>query len=315
MTLNSTSAVTPFRYTMNNDTFQKSPLAPLVLFISSIGWGLTWLPLKALGEMGIGGMPLIFIAFMSGTLLLAPWFYRQYPLWKKSIGLILMIALAGGIANAAFQTAIYYGEVKRVIILFYMLPVWSVIGGRIFLQEKIDAIRIMTIALCIAGAFTLLDIWHTSWQSLTWIDALALTSGMALAATNILFRYTQDIPASSKVFSMFAGGSVLIGLGLVMFPTTTTLPEINVLAMAVIYGAFWLTLITFGTQWGVTRMEAGRSAVIIATELVVAVVSSALILGVALLSYEIIGGVMVFCAALLESTRKQAPDKIIPLNY
>ena len=64
-----------------------------------------------------------------------------------------------------------------------------------------------------------------------------------------------------------------------------------------------MTLITTGTQWGVTQLEAGRSAVIIVVELVVAVASSALILTGELTVFELCGGLMVLGAALLEGAR------------
>jgi len=280
-------------------------LAVLVLLVSSIGWGLTWLPLKGLNEMGLDGLQLILIAFASGSLLLLPMLIKQYVSWKNSIVLMLMIAFTGGVANASFQTAMYHGDVIRVMILFYMLPVWSVIGGRIFLKEKIDLIRIIAITLCLSGAYVILDIWNTSWKGVTWIDVLALTSGLGLASTNILFRFTQNIPLLSKVNVMFLGCTFLIGVSIIFStaPLTEMVPDESAIPLAILYGAVWLTLITIGTQWAVTRMEAGRSSIIIVMELVAAVVSVALITHADLKTYEIIGGILVISAAILEGSR------------
>ena len=175
--------------------------------------------------------------------------------------------------------------------------------GRIFLKERVDLLRFIAVILCLSGAFIILDVWYTSWQGITWIDILAICSGMGLAATNILFRFTQDSPVMSKVGFMFIGCTSLIGVSLLAFPTEATLPTKDVIALSVAYGAIWLTVITFGTQWAVTQMEAGRSAVIIVVELVVAVVSSAIIIGSGLKLYEIIGGLMVLTAAVLEGYR------------
>lgn len=221
------------------------------------------------------------------------------------MGLMLMIAIAGGIANVCFQVAIYHGDIVRVMILFYMLPVWSVLGGLIFLNEKIDSIRATAVALCLSGAFVILDVWHTSWQGVTWIDALALGAGLGLAATNILFRFAQEIPVMSKVSATFIGCTVMIGVSLVMFSNAEILPGSGAILWAMAYGALWLTLITVGTQWAVTQMEAGRSATIIVMELVVAVVSSTLIVGSGLALHEIIGCMMVLIAALLEGFRNE----------
>jgi len=285
----------------------KSKLAVIVLAISSMGWGLTWLPIKYLNEMGLDSLHLTLIAFASGALLFSPWLFKQYGYWKSSIGVMLMVALAGGIANAAFQTAIAHGEVIRVMILFYMLPVWSVLGGRIFLKEKIDRMRMIAVVLSLAGAAIILDVKNTSWHGISYIDVLAILSGMGLAATNILFRFTQNIPVLSKVAVMFMGCTVLIGISLSLTSETKNLPESQMaISLAVLYGAVWLATITTGTQWAVTQMEAGRSAIIIVMELVVAVVSSAIILSADLGANEIIGGFMVLGAALIEGSRDES---------
>lgn len=277
--------------------------AVIVLFASSIGWGLTWLPIKALNDMGLDSLYLIFIAFLSGAIVLSPWLYHQYKYWKSEIKFMLLIALAGGFANAAFQTAIFHGDVIRVMILFYMLPVWSVIGGWLFLKEKVDLLRMLTIVLCLSGAFMILDVLNASWQGVSWIDILAIGSGMGLAATIILFRFTQQIPVMSKVSSMFIGCTILIGVSILALQTSPELPDNGAITLTIIYGALWLTLITIGTQWAVTQMEAGRSAIIIVMELVAAIVSAAIITNAELKLAEVIGGLMVLSAAVLEGSR------------
>lgn len=284
-----------------------SHIAVIVLFTSSIGWGLTWLPLKALNEMGLDSMHVIFIAFLSGALVLAPWLYKQHRQWRHNIKFMVLIAIAGGFANVTFQTALYHGDVVRVMILFYMLPVWSVLGGKLFLKEKIDVLRMIAVAVCLSGAVLILDVGQTSWQGISWIDLLAIASGMGLAATNILFRYTQDIPVMSKVSSTFIGCAVLIGTVLMISPTAAPLPQNGAIPLAMAYGALWLTLITTGTQWGVTQMEAGRSSIIIVMELVAAVVSAALLTQANLSMNEIIGGLMVLSAAIMEGSRSEEP--------
>jgi len=288
-----------------------SQLAVIILTISSVGWGITWLPIKLIHEMGLDSMHLILIAFSSAAVVALPWLIKQYGLWKSSMGFMLMILLAGGFANAAFQTAITHGDVIRVMILFYMLPVWSIIGGRIFLKEKIDAIRMIAVTLCLSGAAIILDVWNTSWQGISYIDLLAIGSGLGLAITNILFRFTQSIPLMSKVAVSFIGCTVLIGSFMALSGNGASLPQpTTAIPLAMLYGAVWIVLITMGTQWAVTHMEAGRSSIILVMELVVAVVSAAIIANAQLGINEMIGGAMVIAAALLEGTRND--DEAVP---
>lgn len=291
-------------------TLMNPRFAVIVLCFSSIGWGLTWLPIKGINQLGLSTPHLILIAFSAAALALLPWVVKQRQRWISELPLMLALAALGGFANVAFQTAIAEGHVIRVMILFYMLPIWSAIGGRIFLKEKIDYRRAIALCLCIGGAFFILEVWHFSFEQFTWVDLLALGSGMGLAASNILFRFTASIPIASKISFMSIGCIVLIGLSLPFLPveTYTDLQQLDVKAIpyAMAYGLVWLLLITFGSQWAVTQIEASRSAVILVLELVAAVISVVLLTSSELALNELFGSLMVLTAALLEGTRSNA---------
>ena len=81
-------------------------------------------------------------------------------------------------------------------------------------------------------------------------------------------------------------------------------PAPGVLLLTMLYGVLWLMLITFGTQWGVTQLEAGRASIIIIMELVAAVVSASLLLGETLAPLELVGGLLVVTAVLVETARE-----------
>jgi len=282
-------------------------LPVVVLFISSIGWGLTWLPIKYLNAQGIEGPLLVLIAFAAAVLCLLPIFIRQRHQWLPQLNLMLLIALFGGFANLAFQVSIYYGDVIRVMILFYLLPVWSVVGGVVFLKEPIDTKRILTVITALLGAFLILGGFALFKQPPGWVDLLAIGSGFAFAMNNLLFRATQTVAVASKVTAMFAGCVVLIGGFFLFGASTVTTYTIGTFWLTILYGIFWLTLITFGTQWGVTQIQAGRASIIIVMELVVAVISAAIILQQELSLIEIVGGMLVVSAAIIEGAREDIP--------
>lgn len=284
-----------------------SRIAVIVLLFSSIGWGLTWLPIKALGDAGLNGLHLVFIVTGSVSVVLMPWLVRQRALWLPILPFMLLVALFGGLANIAFQVSILNGDVIRVMILFYMLPIWSVLGGRLILGEVLDRRRITTLLLCVGGAFLILDIWNVSWSSFSWIDALALLAGFTLAANAIVFRFTMGAPFASKIGFMFVGGFVLVSAILLLFPTGVALPSASVIVGAVAYGLVWILLVSYGSMWGVTCLGAGRGSVLIVVELVVAVLSVLIITQVELKFHEAIGCIMVIMAAILEGIRDDEP--------
>jgi drug/metabolite transporter (DMT)-like permease len=273
----------------------------LVLILSSVGWGLTWIPLRALQALGIQGPPLVLLAFAAGTLLLLPFLVRQRHHWRDRWHLLLLIAVCGGFANLAFQIALFEGEIIRVMILFYLLPIWSLLGGWLFLGEGIDSPRIIAVICALLGTFFVLGGVSLFETRPSWLDLLAIAAGMAFALNNLLFRASQNLPLSGKVSAMFAGCALLTGIYLLHADEGITDLSPTSLLLAPAYGMLWLTLISFGTQWGVTRLPAGRASIIITLELVTALVSASLLLDERMTPWEMFGALLVIGAGLFEA--------------
>ncbi|MGH8492473.1 MAG: DMT family transporter [Moraxellaceae bacterium] len=273
-----------------------------VLFWSSVLWGLAWWPLKQLSAQGLSGIPLIFIAYGSVGLLLTPILFWQRKTWWPHRKLLLLVLCCGGIANIAFPASMIYGDVIRSMVLFYLLPVWGVIGGRIFLGEHLSATRISAVAMALCGAVLLLGGPGILTAPPSWIDGIAILSGFAFAMTNLSFRATPQLTVPSKVAALFLGCLIFSGAMLLVgpqdFPRSVAASSV---CWAIAFGVGGLLLATSCTQWAVTRMEAGRSSVVMVMELVSAVVSAALISSAHMSSMEIMGGLLVLLAACLEA--------------
>ncbi len=281
-----------------------NPLLPLaVLLAASFLWGLAWLPLKALERLGLSGVALTFIACGAAAALLVPRLLRERASWRGEKRWLLAIALLGGYANLAFTVAMIYGEVVRVMVLFYLLPVWGVLGGKLFLGERLDAARIAAVALAICGAILVLGGLRALDAPIAWTDLLAITCGMTFAGNNLVFRAHQLIPVASKTAAMLLGATLLaaalLAVGVQPWPTTSA----GGWLAAISYGLAWLLVATLGTQFGVTHMEAGRASVIIILELVTAVASALWIGGERMSMTEMMGGALILTAAVIEARR------------
>lgn len=277
------------------------PLTALIT--ASLMWGLAWLPLRGLHRLGVDGVPLTCLAFAAAGAVLAPALLAQRGRWHGEGGFLWLIALLGGYANLTFTVALIYGEVVRVMVLFYLLPVWGVLGGRLFLGERIDSERVLTVVAALLGAMLVLGDVEALAGRMHWTDILAITCGIAFAGNNLVFRARQRLPVASKVAAMLLGaagiGGLLLVLGLQPWPS---LPADGI-AWTVVYGVAWLLAATAGTQFGVTHMEAGRASVIIILELVTAVVSATLIGGETMDAHELGGGALILAAAVVEARR------------
>jgi drug/metabolite transporter (DMT)-like permease len=284
------------------------PLYPvLVLLASSTAWGLTWIPLKYFAGFGLRGVNVTLVAHGSVGALALPWLVYRWRAWRGDLGPVLLLSTFGGLANLAFASAIVSGDVVRVMVLFYLLPAWGVLGGWLLLGERVDGTRKLTVLGALLGAFLTLGGASVFSQRPSLADALAVLSGMALALNNVLFRKLSGVAVIDKIAGMFGG--------CVVWAVPLTLLGVQALPLGVpagvwlqlsCFGLIWLLAATVGTQWGVAHMEAGRSSVLIIMELVTAVGSAAVINGARLRASEWLGGALIVTAAYLEARRPAA---------
>jgi drug/metabolite transporter (DMT)-like permease len=249
----------------------------------------------------MSGLSMTAVAAGAAALCLLPFALRQRAAWHgRALGLVL-IFLLGGYANLAFSVALVYGEVVRVMVLFYLLPVWGVAGGYWFLGEKVGRLRLLAAGCALAGAVLVLGGFSALRGAVSLMDLLAVSSGLAFAGSNLVFRARQELPLVSKAGAMLLGSSVLAALGLLFGLQSTTGIQGTGVGWAVAYGVGWLLFAALGGQFGVTHLEAGRSSIIIIIELLVAVASAVLVGGETLSALETAGAALILVAALLEA--------------
>jgi drug/metabolite transporter (DMT)-like permease len=282
-----------------------------VLVIASMVWGLTWWPLKSFAAQGLSGPLLATVTYGFAGLLGLPLIMAQRKHWRGQTGLLVLIALVGGWGNTAFVSAIVLGDVVRVMLLFYLAPVWSVLGGRLFLGERVSGRRALAVVLALAGAFLVVGGMAAFAAPPSAADVLAVSAGLGFSGNNILARKAQEVPAGSKTAGLLLGcglTSLLMFLLLPLLSTghvaSRTLPHFTpgLLMLLAAFSIVWLSMVTYAWQWSVTRMEAGRSGVITITELIVAILSATLLGSETMTLLESVGAALIGMAAVLEAT-------------
>lgn len=275
----------------------------VVLLMASTLWGLTWMPLKFLHGQGIEALLLLTVSCGIVSVLSVPVLWWQRSACRGQWGVLALVALLGGFASFAFNYALMYGDVIRVMVLFYLVPVWSALGGRLVLGEPIDLQRMISVGLALAGVFLILGGWHILASPLSWIDVLALASGFAFAMNNVVFRATPRAPLISKLMMMFWGcaliGGVLLLAGLETIPVVSGMNWMWIALM----GVGWYLLAASGSQWAVTKLQAGQAGVIMVMELIAAVASAALLGESDMTLLKSAGVLCVMAASVLEAWR------------
>lgn len=271
------------------------------LLVGALFWGMLWWPLKALDGIGVSGSIVQVFAYGLAALVLLPFALRSVDVWRDQLGLLAIIMLMGGWANASLVTALTEGSVVRVMLLFFLAPVWTILAARIFLGEAFTRLRILSLALALAGLVATLGGPELFTAPLSVIDLLALSSGLAFAMNNIAVRVGHHLTDSVRATAMI-GGCALIAAGFLSFGMKSVpVPDAHQAGAMLAFGLLWILPGTLVTFYGVARLDAGRAAILLLGELVVGVFSAVLIGGEHLSWREAVGGMLILSAAVIEA--------------
>lgn len=290
-------------------TKQKTmPVAALLT--GAIVWGLIWYPFRVLQNAGFSGetatLITYFIALVAGLIVFRGAFraIRQAPL------ILFLIGLSAGWTNLAYVLAVIHGGVVRVLLLFYLAPVWTIILSRTLLKERINGFGLQVMLLSFAGAMIML--WPPGnglplpQNGAEW---MGLSSGFMFAVSNVLARKAHYLSLHLKALSVWTGVVVLALLATVY--TGKILPanfDFNGVLLLLLV-ALAVFLVNPVVQYGLSYTSANRAIVIFMFELVVGAISAYCLADEAVTLREALGGVMIIIASLLSGQLEQGAQE------
>lgn len=283
----------------------RSTLAPSIwLVIGGVIWGLFWIPLRMLGDAGFQAAWSGFAIYAVSALIMAPVvLWRIRSLWAGGAAL-LICGLLTGTALSFYATSIYFTDVIRVILLFYLAPVWGTLLGLVFLGERLTWVRVLALALGLGGLMVVLSPQGAFPRPQGIGDWMALLSGMAWSLGSLQLYRLKQIPAVDQMIAFIFGGLIVTGLllalgGEVMGITPTVMDVQAAWPMVVVIGVLTLPMF-FLTIWPCAFLTPGRVGVLLMSEVVVAVVSAAVLTDETFGLREAFGTVLIILAALIE---------------
>ena len=270
------------------------------LLFGATVWGLIWYPYRLLEEAGISGTAASVATYFFALVLGAVVFMRGWKNLRHVTLTVIPLALAAGWTNLAYVLAVIDGEVMRVLLLFYLSPLWTLLLSRLLLDERTGRRGIAVIAISLTGAFIML--WQPGSQPLpqNFAEWLALSAGVGFALTNVLTRRAVHLTLAAKSFAVW-GGVVVLALLVLPFshiptPAISDVTGQQWLLMAALGGILMLT--TLLVQYGITHTLVTRASVIFLFELVVAALSSWWLANEAMTLREWLGGTLIVAAAI-----------------
>jgi drug/metabolite transporter (DMT)-like permease len=273
----------------------------LALLAGAAMWGVLWYPYRLLAHAGMDGI--WSTIFTYGVTLVAgvAVFPRAAMSLARAPALTLLMAAAIGWSNLAYVLAVLEGEVMRVLLLFYLAPLWTVPIARAVLREKAGAVDLGVMALALCGAMVML--WKPE-IGFPWPRAraewLGLAAGLLFALGNVLVRRLQELGDAAKSIAIWAGVTLA---GLVHLPMSSMGAGTALQLAAAQWGiiaAIAVALIAMGLalQYGLSRMPANRAIVVLLFELAVAAIAAYLLAGEVMRLQDWLGGSLIVAASL-----------------
>ncbi|NQV44114.1 MAG: DMT family transporter [Rhodospirillales bacterium] len=269
-------------------------------------WGLFWIPIRALDEQGIS-------AAWATVLFHALPFILMLPVavwrWKKLVQggwILIVLGFFLGLAIALYATAYLFSDVVRVLLLYYLLPVWATLLGRVMLNEPITRPRMVAIALGLSGMLAILGIGDGIPWPRNLGDWMALAGGMLWAFGSVLTK-DDETNGPVEITFCFFGFATAASLALLLVPQLAglTVPSMeNIIAVMpwMIPVAIFLILpVIFVVIWGTGILDPGHIGILFLSEISVGAIAAAIITDEPFGLREMMGVLLITGAGLCEA--------------
>lgn len=272
------------------------------LLFGTIAWGLVWFPYRILDNFGISGIHSSLLSF-TFAFIPALFFYRLDNFSCLKNKFFWIYAFIGGITNLSYVLAVIEGELIRVMLLFFLSPIWTILFSYLLLKEIIYTKNYVAASLSLIGAFIVLWDSDLFLSSFSQSDFFALLAGLGFALTNVLARYFKNISVKEKSYAIWIGVVVTAIIISIYFNLNFNFQLIQVNSLLILFFlGLTLLITTIVVQLGLTLIQSVRASPIFLFEIVVAGVSAYYLANETLGLQDFAGGVFIIAGVLI-STR------------
>jgi len=293
------------------DTAEVTGRDRLLVLLLAFAWGGNWIAV-AIALHGVAPWTLRFIGAALGALTLIGGALLSGRSLKVPRGQRFHVMVAGFLNVACFSILSTFaqlnGATSRVVILNYSMPIWTTILSCVVLGERLDAVRQVAIALCVAGLGIL--VWPLFEQGVPTTVFLALTCSWAWAGATIYLKWVKaTVPPLASAAWQLVFGFLFIAAGTFVFEGV---PHVTGLSAQTWAAIFFMGMIGIGFAHFLWWSIAGRLSPVTASigallVPVIGVIGSVVLLHERPTPTDIVGFAMIFgsaaCVLLLPALR------------
>ena len=295
---------------------EKTPDKTLSIFLAlSAGvWGLYWLPLRSIEELGVTASWSVVLFNACPLVVLVPLLLFNYQQLKGLVGPTILAGLMIGVAFNLYANGLLETTVARATLLYYLTPIWSTLLGVVWLSEPLTKARIIAIGVALIGLFLLLSNASSSHQALNIGDLYSFMSGIFWAIGVSVLNRWATIPILPLLACTFLATTLFSALTAGLLPANPV-PDLQAVKMALPAAAFWAIFIFVPSFFIIFRISQllfpGRVGILTMTEAIVAIVSAAILIPEeSMLLLQWLGAGAIIMAGLIEVLFGYSKNKV-----
>jgi drug/metabolite transporter (DMT)-like permease len=295
---------------------EKTPDKTLGIFLAlSAGvWGLYWLPLRSIEELGVSASWSVVLFNACPLVVLVPLLLFNYQQLKGLVGPTILAGLMIGIAFNLYANGLLETTVARATLLYYLTPIWSTLLGVVWLSEPLTKARIIAIGVALIGLFLLLSNANSSNQALNIGDLYSFMSGIFWAIGVSVLNRWATIPILPLLACTFLATTLFSALTAGLL-SANPVPDLQAVKMALPAAAFWAIFIFVPSFFIIFRISQllfpGRVGILTMTEAIVAIVSAAILIPEeSMLLLQWLGAGAIIMAGLIEVLFGYSKNKV-----
>ena len=287
----------------------------IVVFCAAGTWGLYWIPQRLLLDAGLSGGWGTIAQYVISLAVLTP-----IAIWRvlsgKCIGLkYWACGLLLGSGGIFYANSFLVTDVIRALIFFYLTPLWATLIEIAFLKRLPNWPRVVSILLALIGVWIAVGLDIGVPMPVNMGDWFGLIGGILIAAG----AARTEIEQPEGVFPLlFIVVIFCLITSICQYPLlsevigTTPSFEIVISSLPLLLGISLLFVIptTAIIFWSPSKIGTGVFGILILSELVVGVISAALLTDETFGWREAAGASMILLAGIVEVTLNRSPEQL-----
>lgn len=291
----------------------------VAILVTNLLWGTFWIPLRQMMAAGGGETEATLWGYVTAAGLMLP-----IAIWKWRAIVTMDRASMAGIALLAVCIAMYSeslnrGQVARILLLFYLTPIWSMIFARVIIGEPITLARGLAIVLGLGGASVMLGLDGSLPLPRNLAEWMGLISGViwGLGATLLSLARHRERQRGQETTELALVALLLpiaiYGFTLLPGETVTEIafaaPADSALYWTLAFAAIWILPNLWLIFYGASRIDPTRMGIFLLLDVVIGTGSATMLTNEPFGLAEGLGAVLIVSAAFVEalSHRRRGP--------